>query len=206
MDIIDKDTIKSVILERLPKIAQYFFQSPAPVYLFNEHYVVKEQQSTLAFKWHTDGNEQLPLQSPSAAPYVSIWCALHDVSSLNGTIAFSEREKIDIIDCNTMNAEQEQRIENKSNLEPPTEEVGQELSLGEGSIVAFSSDTWHRSGVNLSSDSRCVFYAQYSSKVIPSFDAVNQNSRKRQRTDEEEEEGEEEKGEEYPLSFAIKCQ
>ena len=66
-------------------------ESPTPC-LFNEHFVLKPARRGGAFAWHTDGAHQLEallaLGDPAAAPeYVSIWCALDDITEANGIAA-----------------------------------------------------------------------------------------------------------------------
>ena len=81
--------IKQVILAKLPSLVKLLYHIPDSLFLFNEHYVVKNVDSNLEFRWHTDANEQLPSFPVDARPtYWSVWCPLQDVSPLNGTIAF----------------------------------------------------------------------------------------------------------------------
>lgn len=81
--------MKDILLRKLPYVVSRLYSVDSSLYLFNEHYVVKNVNSDLEFRWHTDANEQLPsIPVPSRPEYVSVWCPLQDVSPLNGSIAF----------------------------------------------------------------------------------------------------------------------
>ena len=72
-------------------------ESPPPPCLFNEHFVLKPAQRAGPFAWHTDGAHQLEallaLGDAAAAPeYVSVWCALDDITEANGPLVLLPRD------------------------------------------------------------------------------------------------------------------
>ena len=71
-------------------------ESPPPC-LFNEHFVLKPARRAGPFAWHTDGAHQLEallaLGDAAAAPeYVSVWCALDDITEANGPLVLLPRD------------------------------------------------------------------------------------------------------------------
>lgn len=131
-------------------------------FLFNEHYVVKEASSMVEFRWHRDEDEQLAALVGDKKPlYWSVWIPLDDVNAHNGTIYFPDNTQI---------------IKASQNGKMPLERVvatealvsteGEPVIVKAGSIVIFSSQVWHRSSINQSSEPRRVYYAQYSSEII----------------------------------------
>ncbi len=82
--------IEAIIFKKLAHlVANCFTPYSDAVFLFNEHYVVKDVGTEISFRWHCDANEQLLAVQHSDRPdYVSLWCPLDDVSADNGTIAF----------------------------------------------------------------------------------------------------------------------
>ena len=114
----DKTLIRQLIISKLPSLIRDILSSQSEenaalessvkesLYLFNEHYVVKEPGSGLSFKWHCDRDEQLGAiiaisQEPSI-PYYSVWVPLDDVSVDNGTIFFPSDCLIGDIDYNVL--------------------------------------------------------------------------------------------------------
>ena len=85
----DRHIIRQFLLENLPSLLVTCTSSTdQPVYLFNESYIIKEPHSNVAFRWHTDANEQLCSQT--TPEYYSCWVALDDVNEENGTLYFPE--------------------------------------------------------------------------------------------------------------------
>ena len=136
-----------------------------PVYLFNQHYVVKGPRSDSAFGWHTDAEEQLALcltAQARAQEYVSFWCPLDDCGApnTNGTLVvqpgFAEPPGSDADDAaGSDDGEQHDRGAE-----------GVTISAAAGDVCAFSSRLWHASGPNRSCAVRRVFYAQYSAQPL----------------------------------------
>ena len=86
----DRHIIRQFLMESLPSIVKTCCCSSQdqPVYLFNESYIIKEPGSNVAFRWHTDANEQLCSQT--TPEYYSCWCALDDANEANGTLFFPQ--------------------------------------------------------------------------------------------------------------------
>eukprot|EP01041_Mallomonas_annulata_P002753 gene2753-5421_t len=185
-----KSVIKHLLLHKFPKIIKKLYGYER-IYLFNEHYVVKEPNSTYEFSWHTDSQEQLmPCQGP-LTEYISIWCALDDVDENNGTIALPcnstittlpsievEHSTQDTSDntpflssnsINTPNKIQQPAAPTAIETQPSSSDLGHPLTIEAGGCFTFASTVWHRSGPNTSNRSRRVFYAQYSPSIITSF-------------------------------------
>ena len=146
------------------------------LHIFNESYIVKDSNSQIAFRWHTDSDEQLGAILPKFRPdYFSAWCPLDDTNIDNGTLAFPTGTKFISLKNNCADSDSfspECRTDIPSVIpilipsalhEIPTEkELGLSVEVKAGSVVLFSSNTWHRSGDNTTDLSRRVLYVQYS--------------------------------------------
>ena len=140
------DAFRELLAETIAPLAQLALGETlgGGPYLFNEHFVVKPERSHIAFKWHTDENEQLAGTSESVRPeYVSVWIALDDAGPGNGGLVLGGVGE-----------------------EGSMEEKKVPLSVAAGDAVVFSSKLWHCSGPNTSKRSRRVFYAQFSALPI----------------------------------------
>jgi ectoine hydroxylase-related dioxygenase (phytanoyl-CoA dioxygenase family) len=86
--------------------------------------------------------------------YVSVWCALDDVTLSNGALQFVPLY---------LTVDQMQPLNDSHHLHasPPIEATA-------GSIIIFRSDVWHFSAVNASDAARRAFYVQYSVEPITS--------------------------------------
>jgi ectoine hydroxylase-related dioxygenase (phytanoyl-CoA dioxygenase family) len=124
-------------------------------YLFWDQYVVKGSDKDSAFSWHQDSGFG---GSFSAPEYVTCWVTLDDVSLENGTVFLLPYSEIGI------------RTLVKHVKDPRTNDMvgyfgsnpGIPAVVPAGSIVAFSSFVFHRSGPNLTNKLRRVFLPQYS--------------------------------------------
>eukprot|EP01040_Poterioochromonas_malhamensis_P002883 gene2883-3067_t len=167
-----KEVFSSVVFTKIPQIiSAYLFHCnyQQNLFLFNEQYIVKDTESSIAFRWHRDADEQFSATLDHEKPlYISIWCNLDPVSKVNGTIAF--QKSANIIRVQGGNETEEHKNLNffsTSSSPPPNEdEEGIELDLPKGSLVIFGSQVWHRSGINQSNSARRVFYTQYSTEPI----------------------------------------
>jgi ectoine hydroxylase-related dioxygenase (phytanoyl-CoA dioxygenase family) len=135
------------------------------VYLFHEQYVVKAADTDSKFSWHQDSG----YIGHYHTPYLSCWCALDDMSEENGTIfvlpysrdgRHSKDELIDHI------------VEDGTNdkVGYHGDDPGDLAIVPAGSIVVFSSRTFHRSGANKTDQYRRSYLAQYSSEPIMNKD------------------------------------
>ncbi len=132
------------------------------VYLFNDQYVVKAAERGMKFSWHQDSGF---IDHPHR-PYLTCWIALDDVSEANGTVyllPFSRAE--------TRDAVKHARDEESNDLIGYTgDDPGDPVTVPAGSIAAFSSTLFHRSGPNTTDGMRRVYVAQYSAEPILSED------------------------------------
>ncbi len=133
-------------------------------YLFNEQWVVKGPEQGMKFAWHQDSG-YVKHNDPRAEhkPYLTCWCALDDVSENNGTVYVLPHSKggtkSKVFDHN--------REENTNDLIGyQGDDPGIVVEVPAGSIVAFSSYNFHRSGPNTTPNMRRVYLAQYSSEPI----------------------------------------
>ena len=138
------------------------------VYLFNEQYVVKSAEVGMKFAWHQDSGYVHFHNGAPHKPYLSCWCPLDDVTIENGTVYILPFDRA-----------------GTREIVPHLEEAGSNDKVGyfgddpgdpvivpAGSIVAFTSYTFHRSGPNTTDQARRVYLAQYSSEPIRTQDGA----------------------------------
>lgn len=134
-------------------------------FLFFEQYVVKAAEQGMPFGWHQDSGY---VGHPNHQPYLTCWCPLDDVTEANGTVYLLPYE----------------RAGTRAYV-PHTQEAGTNDMIGyrgsdpgvpvicpAGSIAAFSSTVFHRSGPNTTDKMRRVYLPQYSSEPILSHDGT----------------------------------
>jgi ectoine hydroxylase-related dioxygenase (phytanoyl-CoA dioxygenase family) len=130
------------------------------VYLFNEQYVVKAAEVGTQFAWHQDSG----YIGHYHRPYLSCWCALDDMTEANGTVyvlpyARAGMQPDDLFD-HTVEAETNDKVGYHG------DDPGIPAIVPAGSIVVFSSRTFHRSGQNTTPNMRRSYLAQYSAEPI----------------------------------------
>ncbi len=130
------------------------------VYLFHEQYVVKAPEVGTKFAWHQDSG----YIGHYHTPYLSCWCALDDMSLENGTIFVLPYERAgmtpdDLFD-HTVEATSNDKVGYRG------DDPGIPAIVPAGSVVVFSSRTFHRSGPNTSPRMRRSYLTQYSREVI----------------------------------------
>jgi hypothetical protein len=134
-------------------------------YLFWEQYVVKAADKGGTFAWHQDDAFQADLD---VAPYLSLWCALDDMTEENGTtylLSYAE-------------AGGGERVPHRKDpvlndlVGYDGDQPGTAVLVPAGSIAAFSSRTLHRSGPNRTPAMRRVYLAQFSSEVVRRADGT----------------------------------
>ncbi len=169
-------TIDELLFGKLPMLVRIVCGlSPSThLYLFNEHYVVKEPQSDLAFRWHRDSDEQMPfIPFSKRMSYFSCWCALDDVDESNGSLVVAQGGNI--VEFLESDFHCPQQVKNRSNpiskFGPSSNYIyddnnGVLIKSSKGTVVIFSGNKWHCSGPNDSILPRRVFYAQYSLEPI----------------------------------------
>jgi ectoine hydroxylase-related dioxygenase (phytanoyl-CoA dioxygenase family) len=131
-------------------------------YLFWDQYVVKGTDKDSSFSWHQDSGF-VHMDCPM---YLTCWVTLDDVTVENGTVYLLPYSHIGI------------RTVVKHIPDPMTndkvgyfgKEQGIPVIVPAGSIVAFSSYVFHRSGPNLTDRQRRVYLPQYSPTVIRNVD------------------------------------
>ena len=136
------------------------------VYLFWEQYVVKSAEKGMKFSWHQDSGYVTAREDVPHKPYLSCWCPLDDATIENGTVyvlPFDRAGTRDIIP---------HEIEDGSNDRVGYfgDDPGVPAVVPAGSVVAFTSVTFHRSGANTTNKMRRVYLAQYSSEPIMKAD------------------------------------
>jgi hypothetical protein len=188
--------LREIILASIPAAAAAVLDSP--LYLFNEHYVLKPGGGTgAAFCWHTDAAHQLEALLALAPPssedddddkaaglledYVSTWVALDDITEENGALVLLPRDANLAAPSATGSAAH--LVPQPRWFEPASAVVeawlnthGRQVSLSAagmcaGDAIVFSSRLWHCSEPNGSTSDRRVYYAQYSRRPILSAGA-----------------------------------
>jgi ectoine hydroxylase-related dioxygenase (phytanoyl-CoA dioxygenase family) len=128
------------------------------VYLFNEQFVVKAAEQGMGFGWHQDSG-YIPYEH---LPYLTCWIPLDDVDESNGTVYLLPFSRAD---TRTV-AEHHRDDSSNDSVGYFGDDPGDPVVAKAGSVVAFSSTLFHRSGPNLSGRPRRVFIAQYSAEPI----------------------------------------
>jgi ectoine hydroxylase-related dioxygenase (phytanoyl-CoA dioxygenase family) len=127
-------------------------------YLFYDQYVVKAAEQGINFSWHQDGGYLGFLHRP----YVTVWAAVDDMTLENGTASVMPFSTIGI------------RTLVEHVRDPVTgdktgyfgNEPGILAIVPAGSLVVFSSLTFHRSGANTTNKMRRAYVTQYSPAPI----------------------------------------
>ncbi|KAJ0394617.1 hypothetical protein ATCC90586_009655 [Pythium insidiosum] len=158
----DADSIlRALLFDKLPRLLRSLAPS-RELFFFNEHYVVKPPRSAVEFRWHRDDDEQLAMcvHRDRLRPYVSLWCALDDVTTSNGPLRF-----VSLRDVSTA-AERSSCALRDDDEEKLERLASAPVRVAAGSVVVFLSSVWHCSSRNESGAARRAFYAQYSWEKI----------------------------------------
>jgi len=134
-------------------------------YLFWDQYVVKCADQGMKFSWHQDsGYVKWYDPRTNHKPYVTCWCTLDAVNEENGTVYMLPYKR----------AGGRERIEHHFKEEGSNDLIGytgsdpgDPLIVPAGSIVAFDSFLFHRSGANRTNRMRRIYLPQYSGAPIP---------------------------------------
>lgn len=127
-------------------------------FLFYDQYVVKAPEKGIPFSWHQDSGY---LDFPHL-PYVTVWAAVDPMTEANGTasvLPFSVsgiRTRVDHV----------RDEETGDRIGYFGKEPGVAAVVPEGSLVVFSSVTFHRSGANSTDQMRRAYVTQYSAEPI----------------------------------------
>jgi len=154
--------------DKPPRLAEYVFSplmaeicqatiGPA-AYLFYDQYVAKCAEQGMQFAWHQDGGY---LGFPHK-PYVTVWAAVDDMTLENGTAFVMPFSTIGIRSL----VEHIRNPETGDKVGYFGEEPGIPAIVPAGSVVVFSSLTFHRSGANTTDRMRRAYVTQYSAEPI----------------------------------------
>lgn len=129
-------------------------------YLFNEQYVVKAAEVGTKFGWHQDSG----YVGHYHTPYLSCWCALDDMTEANGTIYVLPYSRAGMKPDDLFDHTVEEGSNDKVGYHG--DDPGIPAIVPAGSVVVFSSRTFHRSGTNTTDTMRRSYLAQYSPEPI----------------------------------------
>ncbi len=127
-------------------------------YLFYDQYVVKAAEKGIKFSWHQDSGY---LGFPHT-PYVTVWAAVDDMTLENGTAYVMPYSTIGIRSL----VEHIRNPETGDKVGYFGKEPGVPAVVPAGSLVVFSSLTFHRSGANTTDRMRRAYVTQYSPELI----------------------------------------
>jgi ectoine hydroxylase-related dioxygenase (phytanoyl-CoA dioxygenase family) len=128
-------------------------------YLLNEQFAVKCNEPDTAFSWHQDSG----YVNVAHRPWVTCWFALDDMSEANGTIYVLPYSRAGV----RKRVPHVRQQGSNDMVGYYGSDPGEPVVVPAGSIVAFSSVTFHRSGPNITDEWRRAFTAEYTSE--PSF-------------------------------------
>ncbi len=151
-----------------PRLAEYVFSDlmaevcratlGETAFLFYDQYVVKAAEQGITFSWHQDSG-YLDFQHE---PYVTVWAAVDDMTIENGTasvLPFSQvgiRTRVDHV----------RDPETGDRVGYFGDQPGVLAVVPAGSLVVFSSVTFHRSGANTTDRMRRAYVTQYSRQPV----------------------------------------
>ncbi len=128
------------------------------VQLFLDQFVVKGPEVGMKFGWHQDGGYiGLPHK-----PYLSCWIALDDMSAANGTISVLPYARAG----GTAIMPHVKEAGTNDMVGYHGSDPGDLVAIPAGSIVVFSSQTFHRSGPNTTNALRRAYLCQYSAEPL----------------------------------------
>ena len=128
-------------------------------YLFHEQWVVKGAEQGMKFSWHQDSG-YVKWYNPTTQhkPYVTCWCTLDDVSEENGTVYLLPHSRAGT----KRNVIEHIKEDGTNDLIGYTgDDPGDPVIVPAGSVVAFDSFVFHRSGPNKTERMRRVYLPQY---------------------------------------------
>lgn len=154
--------------ERAPRLSEYVFSELMAdicratigddAFLFYDQYVVKAAEQGIEFSWHQDGGY---LGFPHR-PYVTVWAAVDDMTEENGPAWVMPFSTIGI--RTLVEHVRDPKKGDKTGYFG--KEAGIPALVPAGSLVVFSSLTFHRSGANRTDKMRRAYVTQYSPEVI----------------------------------------
>ncbi len=135
-------------------------------FLFYDQYVVKAAEQGIKFSWHQDSG----YLGFSHRPYVTVWAAVDDMSEENGTAYVLPYSTVGIRSL----VEHIRDEETGDKVGYFGKEPGIPAVVPAGSLVVFSSLTFHRSGSNTTDKMRRAYVTQYSSEPIYRPDSTDE--------------------------------
>ncbi len=154
--------------EQAPRLSEYVFSELMAevcratigdtAFLFYDQYVVKAAERGSEFSWHQDSGY---LGFPHL-PYVTVWAAVDDMTLENGTAYVMPYSTIGI---KTL-VEHVRDPASGDKIGYFGTEPGIPAVVPAGSLVVFSSLTFHRSGINSTNEMRRAYVTQYSPERI----------------------------------------
>lgn len=154
--------------EQAPRLREYVFSDLMAevcratigdtAYLFYDQYVVKAAEKGIPFSWHQDSGY---LGFPHH-PYVTVWAAVDDMTTENGTVSVLPFSTIGI--RTLVEHVRDPRTGDKTGYFGS--EPGVTAVVPAGSIVVLSSLSFHRSGPNTTDKPRRAYVTQYSPEPI----------------------------------------
>ncbi len=154
--------------DRAPRLAEFVFSELMAdicratigdtAFLFYDQYVVKAAEQGMAFSWHQDSGY---LGFPHT-PYVTCWTAVDDMTLANGTAHVMPFSQIGI--RTLVEHEHDVATGDKAGYFGDAPSVP--AIVPAGSVVVFSSLSFHRSGPNTTDQMRRAYVTQYSPEII----------------------------------------
>lgn len=154
--------------DQVPHLAEYVFSDlmadvcratiGETAYLFYDQYVVKAAEQGIRFAWHQDSGY---LGFPHR-PYVTVWAAVDEMTEENGTAYVLPFSTVGIRSL----VEHIRDPETGDKVGYFGKEPGIPAIVPAGSLVVFSSLSFHRSGANLTDRMRRAYVTQYSPEPI----------------------------------------
>ena len=154
--------------DQAPRLSEYVFGNLMAdvckatigdtAWLFYDQYVAKAAEQGIKFSWHQDSG----YLDFNHKPYVTVWAAVDDMTIENGTAYVLPWSKCGI----------RSRVEHIRDAETGDKvgyfgsEEGVPAIVPAGSLVVFSSLTFHRSGANTTSRMRRAYVTQYSAEPL----------------------------------------
>ena len=151
-----------------PRLAEYVFSHlmaevcratiGETAFLFYDQYVVKAAEQGITFSWHQDSG----YLGFFHRPYVTVWAAVDDMTAENGTASVLPFSKVGIRTI----VEHIRDPQTGDKIGYFGTESGIPAIVPAGSLVVFSSITFHRSGANTTNKMRRAYVTQYSPEPI----------------------------------------
>lgn len=154
--------------DQTPRLAEYVFSDLMAdvcratigdtAFLFYDQYVAKAGEQGIKFSWHQDSG----YLDFNHKPYVTVWAAVDDMTLENGTAYVLPWSKCGI----------RSRVEHIRDPDSGDKvgyfgsEEGIPAIVPAGSLVVFSSLTFHRSGANTTDKMRRAYVTQYSAEPL----------------------------------------